>query len=196
MPPPACRLIRPNRKALAAYRDALLAGWQPDEMRAGAATVEILEAIAAAPDVFLAELNGEAGRDRPVTLPDGSQVPRLPGLTRWIWSAGFAGQISLRWQPGRDDLPPTCLGHIGYGVVPWMRRRGLATRALALILPEARRAGLTQVEITCRPDNHASRRVIEANGGSLVEHFNAPSALGGHPSLRFLIALGGARSSG
>jgi predicted acetyltransferase len=50
-------------------------------------------------------------------------------------------------------------------VVPWKRRRGYATRALALLLPVAREVGLNRVELTCDDDNEASRRVILANGG-------------------------------
>ena len=43
---------------------------------------------------------------------------------------------------GTEALPPTCLGHIGYAVVPWKRGRGYATRALAMLLPEARKEGV------------------------------------------------------
>ena len=64
----------------------------------------------------------------PISLPDGSTVPRLPGLSRWMWDGEFAGAINLRWQPGSRLLLPTCLGHIGYSVVPWKRRRGYVMR--------------------------------------------------------------------
>ncbi len=86
-----------------------------------------------------------------------------------MWDGDFAGIISLRWQPGRGELPPWCLGHIGYSVVPWKRRRGYATEALRLLLLEARAVGLPYVEITTSEENAASQRVITANGGVLVE---------------------------
>ena len=73
--------------------------------------------------------------------------------------------------------------------MPWKQRRGYATRALREILPEARDVGLRYVEITTDPDNVPSRRVIEANGGVLVEEFIRPAALGGSPGLRYRVNL-------
>jgi len=45
------------------------------------------------------------------------------------------------------------------------------------------------VEITTDPDNIASQRVIDANGGILVEHFIKPQQFGCKPGLRFRITL-------
>ena len=56
--------------------------------------------------------------------------------------------IGLRWQAGTQELPPHCLGHIGYSIVPWKQRLGYATSALAQLLPEARAEGLLYVELT------------------------------------------------
>ncbi|MEE3719776.1 hypothetical protein V2H45_23825 [Tumidithrix elongata RA019] len=47
--------------------------------------------------------------------------------------------------------------------------------------------GLPYVEITTDPDNYPSRRVIEANGGILVEEFIKAAAYGGSTSLRYRI---------
>ena len=57
-------------------------------------------------------------------------------------------------------------------------------------MPDAKEEGLSYVEITTDPDNVASRRVIEANGGLLIERFRKPPQFGGTESLRFRIALG------
>src|SRR6185503_5309757 len=111
--------------------------------------------------------------------PDGSRVPRLPGFARWIWDGDLAGSINLRWQPGTAELPPHVLGHIGYSVVPWKRRRGHATRALALILDEARAVGLERVDLTADLDNLVSHRVIAANDGVELGHFARPPQYGG-----------------
>ena len=182
-------LVWPESRFLAGYVDALERGWNADTARAAVAAQEELGRIAADPDGFLAgqvmrEPNGET-----ITLPDGSQVPRLPGYRRWLWDGEFCGLIGLRWQAGTQELPPHCLGHIGYAVVPWKRRRGYATSALHQMLPEARAEGLSYVEVTTDPDNLASQRVIEANGGVLHERFAKPASFGGTTGLRYRIAL-------
>lgn len=80
-------------------------------------------------------------------------------------------------------------GHIGYGVVPERRGRGIATRALALMLDEARALGLGHVLLTAEPSNLASVRVIERLGGVAVGRGREPSAHGGREIVRFRIDL-------
>ena len=124
-----------------------------------------------------------------IVLPDNSTVARLPGYKLWMWDGEFCGVIGLRWQRGTMELPPYCLGHIGYAVVPWKRRRGYATHALRLMLPHARAEGLPYVDVTTDATNIASQRVIAANGGTLMERFHKPATHGGAESLRFRILL-------
>ena len=81
------------------------------------------------------------------------------------------------------------LGHIGYAVVPWKTGLGYATSALRLMLLRAREEGLAYVEITMEPENLASRRVVEANGGVLFERFQYPVQYGRKDGLRFRIDL-------
>jgi predicted acetyltransferase len=81
------------------------------------------------------------------------------------------------------------LGHIGYSVVPWKQRRGHATQALALLLPDARKEGLDYVELTTDPDNLPSQKVITANGGVLVKRFRKEPAYGQAEALLFRIPL-------
>jgi predicted acetyltransferase len=106
-----------------------------------------------------------------------------------MWDGEFCGVIGFRWQPGTTDLPPYCLGHIGFAVVPWKRGRGYATRALALLLPDAATEGLEYVELTTDVSNAASQAVIRANGGELVEQFQKPAVYGGAMAMRFRIPL-------
>jgi predicted acetyltransferase len=154
-----------------------------------AAAREELAHIAHDPAGFLAAQVDREWRGPPVVLPDGSTVPRLPGCEPWMWNGECCGVIGFRGQPGTAALPPTCLRHIGYSVVPWKRRRGYATRALALLLDEVGREGLPYVEPTADATNVASRRVVEANGGTLVEEFAKPASYGGAPGLRVRVAL-------
>jgi predicted acetyltransferase len=183
------QLVAPASAYLPGYVSALKRGWSPNNERGLLATLEELSGIERNPAEFLALMDTRAGTASPVTLPDGTQVPRLPGFRRWMWDGEFCGSIDLRWQAGTAELPPYCLGHIGYGVVPWKQRRGYASRALGLMLEEARTVGLPYVEITTDPDNIASQRVILANGGVLCEHFIKPPQFGSRPGMRFRVSL-------
>jgi predicted acetyltransferase len=182
-------LVWPARNYLPGYVDALERGWSPDNLRGAAAAAEHLARIDADPDAFLASLVDREAAGAPIVLPDGTIVPRLPGYIRWMWDGEFCGSIGFRWQRGTETLPPHCLGHIGYSVAPWKRRRGYATQALAEVLREASAEGLGYVEITTQPENVPSQRVILANGGVLVEEFTTPAALGGRRELRYRVDL-------
>jgi len=182
-------LVIPSLNYLASYRGALERDWSPDNVRGLDATREQLAAIASDPERFVASLDDPEGKLPPFELPDGTVVQRLPSIRRWIWDGEAVGSIGLRWQVGTPKLPAHVLGHIGYAVVPWGKGRGYATKALGLMLHEARARGLPYVEITTKPDNLASQRVILANGGVLVERFREVAAYGGAEALRFRIAL-------
>ncbi len=182
-PTPHLELHEPSLALLPAYAAALERGWSSDNVRD--TSREQLEAIRADASAFIADRVAQTGV---VKLPDGSEVPKLPNRLRWIWDGEFAGQIGLRWQPGTDALPDHVLGHIGFAVVPWKRRRGYATAALGLMLAEARAVGLAQVEVTADVSNIASRRVIEANGGRPIREFVNPRH-GPEPKVLYSIDL-------
>ena len=182
-------LARPAPRHLVSYTAALEQGWSPDSLRGPEAAHEELERLRRDPHAYLERMVDRQAEGPSVMLPDGSSVARIPGYRHWLWDGEFCGVIGFRWLSGTTDLPPHCLGHIGYSVVPWKRRRGHATRALAALLPLVHAERLPWVELTTDPDNMASRRVIETNGGVLVEHFTKPAAYGGAMGLRYRITL-------
>jgi len=103
------------------------------------------------------------GRVR-LTHPAGTPCPEeRHGSPRWIVEDGqVLGGIVLR------HIFDDSVGHIGYGVRPTARRRGLASWALGEMLEEARMAlSVDRVLIPCLADNRASARTIERNGGVL-----------------------------
>lgn len=179
-------LVWPAAEYLPGYVDALERGWSPDNTRAQA-RLDQLEEIRRDAGSFVARQVDLEAKGPPITLPDGRTAQRLPGYHRWMWDGDFCGAIGFRWQPGTPELPPTCLGHIGYSVVAWKQGRGYATRALALMLPDARERGLPYVEITTDVDNLASQKVIERNGGVLVERFLKPKEFGSAEGLRYRV---------
>jgi predicted acetyltransferase len=181
-------LVWPAQPYLASYVDALEHGWSPDNVRPEAGREE-LERIREDSTLFLEQQVDREAAGPPVRLPDGSSAPRLPGYRRWMWDGEFCGVIGFRWLPGTTALPPYCLGHIGFSVVPWKRGRGYATRALTLLLPDAATEGLEYVELMTDLSNAASQAVIRANGGELVEQFQKPAEYGGATSLRFRIPV-------
>ncbi|HUC04871.1 MAG TPA: GNAT family N-acetyltransferase [Acidimicrobiales bacterium] len=96
-------------------------------------------------------------------------APRPPGRVRctprWVVEEGrVLGGIALRHELTEVDEDR---GHIGYGVRPSARRRGVATWALTAMLGEARTLGLGRVLLVCAEDNVASARTIERCGGVL-----------------------------
>jgi len=184
-------LVIPSESYLPEYVAALRRGWSADNIRGAEAAKEELVKIEHDPRGFIqTKADDREAKGGPVKMPDGSNVQRLPGFVRWIWDGEFCGSIGFRWQPGTPSLPPHVLGHIGFAIVPWKREKGYATKALALMLEEARAEGLPYVELTSDPENRASQKVIVANGGILIERFQKPQQYGlGQEGLRYRIML-------
>ena len=88
-----------------------------------------------------------------------------PGRLWWIVEQEvILGGVVLRPFMNHDVLRT---GHIGYGVRPSARGRGLATWALEQALRHAREAGLERVLLVCTDNNVASIKTIERAGGAL-----------------------------
>ena len=58
-------------------------------------------------------------------------------------------------------------GHIGDGVRPSERRKGIATKMIALALNECKKLGIERVLMVCNKENVGSAKSIQNNGGIL-----------------------------
>lgn len=58
-------------------------------------------------------------------------------------------------------------GHIGDGVRPSERRKGIATKMISLALEECRKLGIDKVLMVCDKENIGSAKSIQNNGGVL-----------------------------
>jgi predicted acetyltransferase len=77
-------------------------------------------------------------------------------------------------------------GHIGDGVRPSERRKGIATKMIGLALSECKRLGIDKVLMVCNKENIASAKSIRNNGGILENEI----VVDGVVEQRYWITLG------
>jgi len=85
-------------------------------------------------------------------------------------------------------------GHVGFTVDVAYQGHGYAGRGCLLVVPLARKHGLSSLWITCNPDNVASRRTCERIGARLVEIVPVPEgteayAAGARQKCRYELVL-------
>jgi predicted acetyltransferase len=103
-----------------------------------------------------------------VTSPDGfagwvKRIGSEAATYRWMVEGDqVLGGIALRHE---DTDYVRWAGHIGFGVRPSARKRGLAAWALAEMLTEAATLGMDRVLVVCAVPNIASASTIERVGG-------------------------------
>lgn len=76
-------------------------------------------------------------------------------------------------------------GHIGDGVRPSERRKGVATQMIGLALEECRKLGIDRVMMACNKENIGSAKSIQNNGGVLENEIT----IDGEVVQRYWIAL-------
>ncbi len=97
-----------------------------------------------------------------VSLPEGF----VPSSTYWLVEGGeLIGVSNLRHY--LNDRISHHGGHIGLGVRPSYRGRGLGSVLLSFTIQEARKKGIAPIHIHCHKSNTASAKMIARNGGVL-----------------------------
>jgi len=92
--------------------------------------------------------------------------PDVPQTTYWATvGETVIGHIGLRHRLNAELS--VFGGHIGYGVRPSRRGRGFAKEMLRQVLRTPKAQEIGSLLLTCAPDNVASNRTIQANGGVL-----------------------------
>lgn len=107
-------------------------------------------------------------------MPAKSSPWGIPAYSFRMENSGgeYLGRIRLRVGWSEDVI--RYAGNVGYAVEPAHRGHRYAERACRLILPLAKRHGMTSLWITCQPDNARSRRTLERLGAELEGIFEVP----------------------
>ncbi|MDP9737373.1 MULTISPECIES: GNAT family N-acetyltransferase [unclassified Curtobacterium] len=94
-----------------------------------------------------------------------ARIEHGPTELWWIVEDGeVLGGIALR---AADDERVQSVGHIGYGIRPSARGRGVATWALGEVLLRAASLGIDPVVAFCLEDNAGSVATLERHGATL-----------------------------
>ena len=118
-----------------------------------------------------------------VTQPADGLVPDSTYFCLDTERSIFVGAVNIRHYLSEGLLLSG--GHIGDGIRPSERGKGLGTRMIALALDKCRELGIERVLMCCDSDNFASARTIEKNGG-VLENVVVD---GGAPVKRYWITL-------
>ncbi|MEZ5457777.1 MAG: GNAT family N-acetyltransferase [Steroidobacteraceae bacterium] len=122
-------------------------------------------------DDFRALLRRLDNLARGIDVPEGF----VPSSTFWLVDGDeLVGVSNLRHE--LNDRIREIGGHIGLGIRPTYRGRGLGNRLLGLTIAEARRRGITPIHIHCHKHNAASARMIASNGGVLESEVAEPGS--------------------
>lgn len=89
----------------------------------------------------------------------------VPDSTYWLVNEDnrILGVVNIRHQ--LTELLMKSGGHIGYGIRPSERRKGYATKLLALSLEITKELGIQKALVVCDEINTASAKTILKNGG-------------------------------
>lgn len=117
------------------------------------------------PDAHLHQLNDQT--PEMFEAPSGETFQKVPYEHLWLTDGAlFIGSVSFRFE--LNKILSDFGGHVGYGIRPSMSGKGYGNLALKLTLARAAKRGMDRLLITCSPENIASKKIIENNGGQFI----------------------------
>lgn len=105
-----------------------------------------------------------------VTQPADGLVPDSTYFCLDTERSIFVGAVNIRHYLSEGLL--LIGGHIGDGIRPSERGKGLGTKMIALALEESDKLGIKRVLMCCNKNNLASARTIQKNGGVLQDEIS------------------------
>ena len=152
------RLVLPSIKYARAYLKAYKEFAKIGEITALGVHVQLNKL-----DDFKIYLKRSRDNRKGINLPKG----RVPSTTYWAMVGNrVVGRVDIRHKLNKGLR--VIGGHIGYTVVPTERQKGYGTQMLALALKHTKKLGIKNVLVTCDDANTASKKIIESNGGKLI----------------------------
>jgi predicted acetyltransferase len=159
------------------YRESFLVALKSYRAANEGVYVALYSPAAADFDAYLRSMAAEeAGRD----LPEGY----VPCSHRWLVTPKREVVGVVRVRHRLSWMNELVGGHVGYDVPPHFRRLGYGRLCLSHGLDRAHEVGISDVLVTCSPENVASRKIIIEQGG-IFEREVATDKEG--PKLRFWI---------
>lgn len=171
------KLLLPSEK----YTKSLISAWK-EQCRVGEMTKEDLRnnlSLIENPKVFVKNI-----RDKRHGI--GLKPEQVPVTRYWLIDKGvYIGTLGLRTKLTKKTK--NYEGNIGYYIRPSQRKKGYGKEILRLGLLKAKDQGLNKVYLNCSDENKGSIKIIEANGGKLIERVKTEE--GKPETLRFLVSI-------
>jgi predicted acetyltransferase len=147
------------------------------------------EVILADPEDYLRKITDTS--ERAVQMPDGSKFAISDHELFWITDGSrFIGTVSFRYA-GDKELIELIGGHVGMAIRPSLLNRGYGVKAAEaawhIVRQKMQERGIRSLIATCSPSNRSSKRLIEHNGGQLIDQSENIHGFG--PNLTFQINL-------
>ena len=153
------RLVKPSME----YMDSYITACR-EYAEAGLSVYDGFHGEKPTPDLIKNLLTQYENGSRGIGLPEGW----VPGSVFWLVDQDeYIGSGNIRH--ALTEPLKKFGGHIGYEVRPSKWNKGYGTLQLKLLLAEAAKLGIKNALLTCSSENAASARVMEKNGGVLLD---------------------------